>query len=217
MSVPFPRHSWYVCSNGLYSMKLCIYCRYQLYIMATHEGKVIFTFVWFCIAFKRLLFPPTFLPLSLTPELLYSFFQPLPSPNPLSSTFSCTYFLSPPPSPKQALFHQPSFRRMVLEYSPPSNPTPDDTTAQQPHNLCVTFVQELRSLFSLMIHSQKKYVDPKAVVKVCRSLHRSSTICSVRPQRVRTYIQSTWYLRTTYICVCKSLSMLDCQCAGRRF
>ena len=139
--------------------------------------------------------PPLSLP-SLTSALQHSLFHSLPLPIPHSSTF----FLTSPdcrlPPPKQALFHQPSFRRMVLEYTPLLHLSLDNA-AIQPHKLCVTFVQELRSLFSLMIHSQKKYVDPGAVVKVCHT--QSYCIAQGLHTQNRAHSQLQMY---TYIYVC---------------
>ena len=169
--------------------------------MVTYEGKVIPTFEY--IVLNWLQSPSLPLLPAFLSHLLLNFYTlssnsfPLPIPSPL---FPLSLSI-----PKQALFHQPSFRRMVLEYSPPSHPTPDDTTAQQPHNLCVTFVQELRSLFSLMIHSQRKYVDPKAVVKVCRSLHR----CSRTQHNMPLVSRANPYLRVAII-VQLSRSLHDC-------
>ena len=61
----------------------------------------------------------------------------------------------------QSLFHIPEFRSVVLQFQPPSLPSPD-----QPHHHCLLFLVELRRLFALLVASRRKYINPQSAIQV---------------------------------------------------
>ncbi|CAH3016835.1 unnamed protein product [Porites evermanni] len=63
----------------------------------------------------------------------------------------------------QSLFHLPVFRRLVLNYIPPTDP-PD----KQEDSYRVSFMTELRIIFALMLGSKRKYVDPTKAVQILK-------------------------------------------------
>ncbi|XP_062391855.1 ubiquitin carboxyl-terminal hydrolase 25 isoform X5 [Sardina pilchardus] len=72
----------------------------------------------------------------------------------------------------QSLFNLLEFQRLVLHYSPPAH------AQEQPHNQKerrnLPFMQELRNLFSLMVGSNRKYVDPSRAVEILQEAFQSS-------------------------------------------
>ena len=63
----------------------------------------------------------------------------------------------------QSLFHIPAFRTLVLNYTPPRQ----DVTSEKRRKI-LEFMSELRKLFSLLLNSQRKYVDPSRAVGILR-------------------------------------------------
>jgi len=63
----------------------------------------------------------------------------------------------------QSFFHLPAFRILVLNFKPPQR-EPSDTKERK----ILDFMLELRKLFSLLVGSQKKYVDPSCAVDILR-------------------------------------------------
>uniref|UniRef100_A0A8C6LHG7 Ubiquitin carboxyl-terminal hydrolase n=1 Tax=Nothobranchius furzeri TaxID=105023 RepID=A0A8C6LHG7_NOTFU len=71
----------------------------------------------------------------------------------------------------QSLFHLLEFQRLVLNYSPPARVL--DLPRNQKHRN-LPFMQELRNLFSLMVGSKRKYVDPSRAVEILKDAFKSS-------------------------------------------
>uniref|UniRef100_A0AAX7VCB2 Ubiquitin carboxyl-terminal hydrolase n=1 Tax=Astatotilapia calliptera TaxID=8154 RepID=A0AAX7VCB2_ASTCA len=71
----------------------------------------------------------------------------------------------------QSLFNLLEFQRLVLNYSPPAR-VHDLPRNQKHRNL--PFMQELRNLFSLMVGSKRKYVDPSRAVEILKDAFKSS-------------------------------------------
>uniref|UniRef100_A0A667XEJ5 Ubiquitin carboxyl-terminal hydrolase n=1 Tax=Myripristis murdjan TaxID=586833 RepID=A0A667XEJ5_9TELE len=69
----------------------------------------------------------------------------------------------------QSLFNLLEFQRLVLHYSPPNCV---HLFNQEHRNL--PFMQELRNLFSLMVGSKRKYVDPSRAVEILKDAFKSS-------------------------------------------
>ena len=63
----------------------------------------------------------------------------------------------------QSLFHIPTFRTLVLNYTPPCL----EVTSEKRRKI-LEFMSELRKLFSLLLNSQRKYVDPSKAVGILR-------------------------------------------------
>ena len=63
----------------------------------------------------------------------------------------------------QSLFHIPAFRTLVINYNPPS----PDTVTENGRKV-LEFMSELRKLFSLLLNSQRKYVDPSKAIELLR-------------------------------------------------
>ena len=63
----------------------------------------------------------------------------------------------------QSLFHIPAFRNLVIHYTPPDT---DLTTDKRKKIL--SFMSELRKMFSLLLKSQRKYVDPSKAVGILK-------------------------------------------------
>ncbi|XP_063960019.1 ubiquitin carboxyl-terminal hydrolase 25-like isoform X2 [Lytechinus pictus] len=69
----------------------------------------------------------------------------------------------------QSLFHLPAFRQLVLNFSPQpaKNTGTGDANSQNHRNLL--FMSELRSLFALMLGTNRKYVDPSKSVQILKA------------------------------------------------
>ena len=61
----------------------------------------------------------------------------------------------------QSLFHIPVFAELILNYRPP--PLPTGATIY-PNS--VSFVLELQKLFALLLHSERKYINPQPAIQV---------------------------------------------------
>ncbi|XP_077596191.1 ubiquitin carboxyl-terminal hydrolase 25 [Stigmatopora nigra] len=72
----------------------------------------------------------------------------------------------------QSLFNLLEFQRLVLHYSPPASV--DDLPRNQKEHRNLPFMQELRTLFSLMVGSKRKYVDPSRAVEILKDAFKSS-------------------------------------------
>ncbi|XP_029030412.1 ubiquitin carboxyl-terminal hydrolase 25 isoform X2 [Betta splendens] len=72
----------------------------------------------------------------------------------------------------QSLFNLLEFQRLVLHYSPPSRV--HDLPRNQKEHRNLPFMQELRNLFSLMVGSKRKYVDPSRAVEILKDAFKSS-------------------------------------------
>ncbi|XP_061596211.1 ubiquitin carboxyl-terminal hydrolase 25 isoform X2 [Cololabis saira] len=70
----------------------------------------------------------------------------------------------------QSLFNLLEFQRLVLHYSPPARELPRN---QKEHRY-LPFMQELRNLFSLMVGSKRKYVDPSRAVDILKDAFKSN-------------------------------------------
>ncbi|XP_061659477.1 ubiquitin carboxyl-terminal hydrolase 25 isoform X2 [Syngnathoides biaculeatus] len=72
----------------------------------------------------------------------------------------------------QSLFNLLEFQRLVLNYSPPARVR--DLPHNQKEHRNLPFMQELRNLFSLMVGSKRKYVDPSRAVEILKDAFKSS-------------------------------------------
>uniref|UniRef100_A0A8C3G257 Ubiquitin carboxyl-terminal hydrolase n=1 Tax=Cyclopterus lumpus TaxID=8103 RepID=A0A8C3G257_CYCLU len=72
----------------------------------------------------------------------------------------------------QSLFNLLEFQRLVLNYSPPARVHDPPHTQKEHRNL--PFMRELRNLFSLMVGSKRKYVDPSRAVEILKDAFKSS-------------------------------------------
>uniref|UniRef100_A0A3P9J356 Ubiquitin carboxyl-terminal hydrolase 25 n=1 Tax=Oryzias latipes TaxID=8090 RepID=A0A3P9J356_ORYLA len=72
----------------------------------------------------------------------------------------------------QSLFNLLEFQRLVLNYSPPARV--HDLPRNQKEHRYLLFMQELRNLFSLMVGSKRKYVDPSRAVEILKDAFKSS-------------------------------------------
>uniref|UniRef100_A0A8B9LIM8 Ubiquitin carboxyl-terminal hydrolase 25 n=1 Tax=Astyanax mexicanus TaxID=7994 RepID=A0A8B9LIM8_ASTMX len=72
----------------------------------------------------------------------------------------------------QSLFNLLEFQRLVLHYSPPARV--QDLPRNQKEHRNLPFMQELRNLFSLMVGSKRKYVDPSKAVEILKDAFKSS-------------------------------------------
>eukprot|EP00063_Salmo_salar_P018487 XP_013993322.1 PREDICTED: ubiquitin carboxyl-terminal hydrolase 25-like isoform X8 [Salmo salar] len=72
----------------------------------------------------------------------------------------------------QSLFNLLEFQRLVLHYSPPARV--QDLPRNQKEHRNLPFMQELRNLFSLMVGSKRKYVDPSRAVEILKDAFKSS-------------------------------------------
>ncbi|XP_027014310.2 ubiquitin carboxyl-terminal hydrolase 25 isoform X3 [Tachysurus fulvidraco] len=72
----------------------------------------------------------------------------------------------------QSLFNLLEFQRLVLNYSPPTRV--HDLPRNQKEHRNLPFMQELRNLFSLMVGSRRKYVDPSKAVEILKDAFKSS-------------------------------------------
>ncbi|XP_061819146.1 ubiquitin carboxyl-terminal hydrolase 25 isoform X4 [Nerophis lumbriciformis] len=74
----------------------------------------------------------------------------------------------------QSLFNLLEFQRLVLNYSPPTKI--HDLPRNQKEHRNLPFMQELRNLFSLMVGSKRKYVDPSRAVEILKDAFKSSEL-----------------------------------------
>ncbi|XP_077402431.1 ubiquitin carboxyl-terminal hydrolase 25 isoform X1 [Vanacampus margaritifer] len=72
----------------------------------------------------------------------------------------------------QSLFNLLEFQRLVLNYSSPARV--QDLPQNQKEHRNLPFMQELRTLFSLMVGSKRKYVDPSRAVEILKDAFKSS-------------------------------------------
>ncbi|XP_044077692.1 ubiquitin carboxyl-terminal hydrolase 28 isoform X3 [Siniperca chuatsi] len=72
----------------------------------------------------------------------------------------------------QSLFHLPVFRRLVLNYHLSERVLEKCKSHSDKRN--IAFMQELRCLFSLMVGSTRRFVDPSAAVELLRDAFRTS-------------------------------------------
>ncbi|XP_075450079.1 ubiquitin carboxyl-terminal hydrolase 25 [Ascaphus truei] len=72
----------------------------------------------------------------------------------------------------QSLFNLLEFRRLVLNYSPPASP--QDVPRNQKEHRNLPFMRELRYLFSLLVSSKRKYVDPSRAVEILKDAFKSN-------------------------------------------
>ncbi|XP_076017343.1 ubiquitin carboxyl-terminal hydrolase 25 isoform X2 [Genypterus blacodes] len=72
----------------------------------------------------------------------------------------------------QSLFNLLEFQRLVLNYFPPARV--QDLPRNQKEHRNLPFMQELRNLFSLMVGSKRKYVDPSRAVEILKDAFKSS-------------------------------------------
>ncbi|XP_062309508.1 ubiquitin carboxyl-terminal hydrolase 28 isoform X2 [Osmerus eperlanus] len=72
----------------------------------------------------------------------------------------------------QSLFHLPVFRRLVLNYCLTERLLEKCKSHSDKRN--VAFMQELRCLFSLLLGSSRRFIDPSAAVDLLREAFRSS-------------------------------------------
>ncbi|XP_068079867.2 ubiquitin carboxyl-terminal hydrolase 25 isoform X30 [Danio rerio] len=72
----------------------------------------------------------------------------------------------------QSLFNLLEFQRLVLHYSPPARM--QDLPRNQKEHRNLPFMQELRHLFSLLVGSKRKYVDPSGAVEILKDAFKSS-------------------------------------------
>ncbi|XP_043085230.1 ubiquitin carboxyl-terminal hydrolase 25 isoform X5 [Puntigrus tetrazona] len=72
----------------------------------------------------------------------------------------------------QSLFNLLEFQRLVLHYSPPARM--QDLPRNQKEHRNLPFMQELRRLFSLLVGSKRKYVDPSRAVEILKDAFKSS-------------------------------------------
>ncbi|XP_078265864.1 ubiquitin carboxyl-terminal hydrolase 25 isoform X3 [Rhinoraja longicauda] len=74
----------------------------------------------------------------------------------------------------QSLFNLLKFRRLVLNYVPPSDSQEVPQNQKERRNL--PFMHELRHLFALMISSKRKYVDPSRAVEILKDTFKSNDL-----------------------------------------
>ncbi|KAM4796325.1 ubiquitin carboxyl-terminal hydrolase 25 isoform 3-T3 [Rhinophrynus dorsalis] len=72
----------------------------------------------------------------------------------------------------QSLFNLLEFRRLVLNYSPPASA--QDVPRNQKEHRNLPFMRELRYLFSLLVSSKRKYVDPSRAVEILKDAFKSN-------------------------------------------
>ncbi|XP_036099303.1 ubiquitin carboxyl-terminal hydrolase 25 [Molossus molossus] len=74
----------------------------------------------------------------------------------------------------QSLFNLLEFRRLVLNYKPPSNAQdlPRNQKVEEHRNL--PFMRELRYLFALLVGTKRKYVDPSRAVEILKDAFKSN-------------------------------------------
>ncbi|XP_060028141.1 ubiquitin carboxyl-terminal hydrolase 25 isoform X3 [Erinaceus europaeus] len=72
----------------------------------------------------------------------------------------------------QSLFNLLEFRRLVLNYKPPSNA--QDLPRNQKEHRNLPFMCELRYLFALLVGTKRKYVDPSRAVEILKDAFKSN-------------------------------------------
>ncbi|CAH2219380.1 ubiquitin carboxyl-terminal hydrolase 25 isoform X3 [Pelobates cultripes] len=72
----------------------------------------------------------------------------------------------------QSLFNLLEFRRLVLNYVPPASAQEMPRNQKEHRNL--PFMRELRFLFSLLVSSKRKYVDPSRAVEILKDAFKSN-------------------------------------------
>ncbi|XP_040194739.1 ubiquitin carboxyl-terminal hydrolase 25 [Rana temporaria] len=72
----------------------------------------------------------------------------------------------------QSLFNLLEFRRLVLNYNPPASV--QDVPRNQKEHRNLPFMRELRYLFSLLVSSKRKYVDPSRAVEILKDAFKSN-------------------------------------------
>ncbi|XP_078514481.1 ubiquitin carboxyl-terminal hydrolase 25 isoform X3 [Lissotriton helveticus] len=72
----------------------------------------------------------------------------------------------------QSLFNLLEFRRLVLNYNPPGSA--QDLPRNQKEHRNLPFMRELRYLFSLLVGSKRKYVDPSRAVDILKDAFKSN-------------------------------------------
>lgn len=72
----------------------------------------------------------------------------------------------------QSLFNLLEFRRLVLNYKPPSNA--QDLPRNQKEHRNLPFMRELRYLFALLVGTKRKYVDPSRAVEILKDAFKSN-------------------------------------------
>ncbi|XP_068826348.1 ubiquitin carboxyl-terminal hydrolase 25 isoform X1 [Capricornis sumatraensis] len=72
----------------------------------------------------------------------------------------------------QSLFNLLEFRRLVLNYKPPSNV--QDLPRNQKEHRNLPFMRELRYLFALLVGTKRKYVDPSRAVDILKDAFKSN-------------------------------------------
>ncbi|GAB5576343.1 ubiquitin carboxyl-terminal hydrolase 25 isoform X1 [Prionailurus iriomotensis] len=71
-----------------------------------------------------------------------------------------------------SLFNLLEFRRLVLNYKPPSNA--QDLPRNQKEHRNLPFMRELRYLFALLVGTKRKYVDPSRAVEILKDAFKSN-------------------------------------------
>uniref|UniRef100_A0A8C4RLL6 ubiquitinyl hydrolase 1 n=1 Tax=Erpetoichthys calabaricus TaxID=27687 RepID=A0A8C4RLL6_ERPCA len=92
----------------------------------------------------------------------------------------------------QSLFNLLEFQRLVLHYSPPTCTT--DLPRNQKERRNLPFMRELRRLFSLMVGSKRKYVDPSKAVEILKEAFKSNDSQQIWHQDYRSFRETTIYL-----------------------
>uniref|UniRef100_A0A8B9RLB9 ubiquitinyl hydrolase 1 n=1 Tax=Astyanax mexicanus TaxID=7994 RepID=A0A8B9RLB9_ASTMX len=92
----------------------------------------------------------------------------------------------------QSLFNLLEFQRLVLHYSPPARV--QDLPRNQKEHRNLPFMQELRNLFSLMVGSKRKYVDPSKAVEILKDAFKSSESQQLWHQDYRNFRETTIFL-----------------------
>uniref|UniRef100_A0A0K2V7C5 Ubiquitin specific peptidase 25 [Ovis aries] n=1 Tax=Lepeophtheirus salmonis TaxID=72036 RepID=A0A0K2V7C5_LEPSM len=76
----------------------------------------------------------------------------------------------------QSLFYLPAFRTLVLNFSIPSSITKNSLKSDKKTKKVLEFMEELRKLFSLLVASRRKYVDPVRSVEILKGSIGSASI-----------------------------------------
>uniref|UniRef100_G3Q9R1 ubiquitinyl hydrolase 1 n=1 Tax=Gasterosteus aculeatus aculeatus TaxID=481459 RepID=G3Q9R1_GASAC len=94
----------------------------------------------------------------------------------------------------QSLFNLLEFQRLVLHYSPPARV--HDLPRNQKEHRNLPFMQELRILFSLMVGSKRKYVDPSRAVEILKDAFKSSESQQMWHQAYQNFRETTILMMT---------------------
>uniref|UniRef100_A0A2I2YBD4 ubiquitinyl hydrolase 1 n=1 Tax=Gorilla gorilla gorilla TaxID=9595 RepID=A0A2I2YBD4_GORGO len=92
----------------------------------------------------------------------------------------------------QSLFNLLEFRRLVLNYKPPSNA--QDLPRNQKEHRNLPFMHELRYLFALLVGTKRKYVDPSRAVEILKDAFKSNDSQQEWHQDYRKFRETTMYL-----------------------